>query len=56
MINPKEINKAKQWIANEYPKLNFKEDKPRETSVNPEQFEIDTAYNNNLKEFLRPTL
>ena len=56
VINPKAINKAKQWIANEYLKLNFEEDKPRETSVDPEQFEVDTTYNDNLKEFLRPTL
>jgi len=50
------INKAKQWIANDYPKLKFSEEKSRETSVHPEQFKVNTTYNDKLKEFLHPTL
>ena len=56
IINPRMINKAKEWIANEYLKLDFKEEQIRETSVDPELFKVDTQYNEQLHEFLRPTL
>ena len=45
IINPRTSRKSKQWLVNEYPKLNFCEQKKRETLVNEE-----------LREFLRPTL
>jgi len=56
VINPRMINKAKEWIANQYPKLEFREEQIRETSVDPELFKVDTQYNEQLKEFLCPTL
>ena len=56
VINPRMTGKAKQWIANKCPKLAFEEEKSRETSVDPEQFRIDTTCNESLREFLRPTL
>jgi len=56
VINPRMINKAKEWIANEYPKLQFQDEQVRETSVDPELFKVDTQYNEQLKEFLRPAL
>ena len=56
VINPSIINKAKEWIANEYPKLDFKEEKMRETSIDPELFKVDAQHNEQLREFLRPTL
>jgi len=37
ILNPKMIKKAKQWLANEYQKLNFEETKERKSLVNEEQ-------------------
>ena len=49
VINPSMINKAKEWIANEYHKLDFKEEKIRETSIDPELFKVDTQHNEQLR-------
>ena len=56
IINPKMIKKAKQWIVNEYPKLEFKEAKEHHSSINEEQYKINNEYNEELREFLRPVL
>ena len=56
VVNPKMTNRAKQWIAVDYLQLSFREEKTRTTSVDPEQFKVDTEYNQELIEFLRPTL
>ena len=56
IINPKMIKKAKQWIVNEYPKLEFKEAKEHHSSINEEQYKINNEYNEELRKFLRPVL
>ena len=56
VINPRMINKAKEWIAIDYPKLDFKEEQIRETSVDPQLFQMDAQCNEQLREFLRPSL
>jgi len=56
IINPKTTKKSKQWIVNEYPKLEFKEKKDRLSSINEQKYKIDQEYNDELREFLRPVL
>ena len=56
ILNPKMIKKAKQWLANKYQKLNFEETKERKLSVNEEQYKVNSEYNDELREFLKPTL
>lgn len=56
IINPKKIKKAKQWIVNDYPKLQFQETKERKSSINEEQYKNNNEYNEELREFLRPVL
>ena len=56
IINPKKITKAKQWLMNNYPTLNFEEKKDRSSTVKEERYKVNTKYNEELIEFLRPTL
>ena len=56
IINPRTSRKSKQWLVNEYPKLNFCKQKKHKTSVNEEKYKVDSEYNEELQEFLRPTL
>ena len=49
-------NKMKRWIAVDCLQLSFKEEKIRTASVDSEQFKVDAACNQELIEFLRPTL
>jgi len=56
ILNPRTSKKAKQWLVNEYHKLNFKESRERQTSVNEKQYEDNSKYNEELIEFLKPTL
>ena len=56
IINPKMTKKAKQWIASKHPKLEFKEAKEYKSLINEEQCKIDNKHNEDLREFLRPTL
>ena len=45
VINQRTINKSKQWLAIKYPKLVFKNNKSRKTSVDAEKCKVDTTYN-----------
>ena len=56
ILNSKMIKKAKYWLVNDYPKLKFAETKERKSSVNEQQYKDNTKYNDELIEFLRPTL
>ena len=36
--------------------LEFQQERELSTSVNPEEFQINSKYNNSLKEFLKPNI
>ena len=56
IINPKANKSAKHWIVNDYPRLQFIESKERMSSVNEDKCKDASKYNEELIEFLKPTL
>ena len=57
VINPRTASQSRKWLAIDSKEINFRqEDKVMETSVNAEEFQHDIKYNEQLKEFLKPTL
>ena len=56
VINPRTASKSRRWLAIDSKALIFKNGKSIETSVNAQEFELDIQYNEQLKEFLKPTL
>jgi len=56
VINPRIASKSRRWLAIDSKVLIFKDGKSIETSVNAQEFELDIQYNEQLKEFLKPTL
>ena len=56
VINPRTASKSRRWLAIDSKALIFKDGKSIETSVNAQEFELDIQYNEQLKEFLKPTL
>ena len=53
VLNPRVINKAKQWIVEEYRSVIFKYPNENKTSVNKEEFSRNTKHNEDLKNFLQ---
>ena len=56
IINPKTIRKTKQWIVNEYPKLDFEDKHDRRSSINEQEYKMNKECDEELCEFLRPVL
>ena len=52
IINLKMQCKAKQWLAEEYPKVIFRNQHNHRTSINQETYQRKKKYDDDLKEFL----
>jgi len=56
VLNPKTQQQAKRWIVDEYMEMIFKQQRELKTSVDPNQFKINNAYSESLKDFLKPKI
>jgi len=56
VVNPKMKQQAKRWIIDEYMNTKFVIERQRATSVDPNQFSIDSTYSESLREFLTPKI
>ena len=56
VLNPRAINRAKQWIAEDYQSVVFQYENNNEMSVNVEEYQTNIKYNEELRNFLQPIL
>ena len=56
VLNPKTQKQARRWIVDEYLLMKFSEERVLKTSVDPLQFDNNTAYSQSLQEFLTPKI